>query len=105
MSSRPTECGEGEIMPSTETHSRTGIQQLAVGATSELMRRLPRAQEQEAEGRALAEVAKMLEVTRCSIMQKVAAVALDLCKAHSAGVTLLEGGPAGPVLRWRALAG
>ncbi len=92
-------------MPSTETHSRTGIQQLAVGATSELMRRPPRAPEQEAEGRALAEVAKMLGATRRSILQKVAAVALDLCKAHSAGVTLLEGGPDGPVLRWRALAG
>lgn len=47
----------------------------------------------------------MLGPSRRSLLQKLADVALGLCDAHSAGVTLLETSGAQPVLRWRALSG
>ncbi len=92
-------------MQSLVTPSPTGVPVFAVVATSELGRRPPRAPDFEAESRALAQLARMFGTQRGSLLQEFADVALDLCKAHSAGVTLLEPGDPEPVLRWRALAG
>jgi signal transduction histidine kinase len=97
--------GQGADMQSLETRSRSGIPAFAAVATSELSLRPRRASDFESESRALAEVAEIFGAARGSILQKLTDVALDLCKAHSAGITLLEAGPAEPVLRWRALAG
>jgi signal transduction histidine kinase len=92
-------------MQSREALSSTPFPLSAVVATAELSRRAPRAPDFEAENRALTELAQTLGSSRGSTLQKLADVALDLCKAHSAGITLLEAGTATPVLRWRALAG
>lgn len=47
----------------------------------------------------------MFGASRATMLQRLADVALDVCKAHSAGITLIEAAPTEPVLRWRALAG
>ncbi len=85
--------------------SPAGFPLSAVVATSELSRRAPRAPDFEAENRALTALAQTLGASHGSTLQKLADIALDLCNAHSAGITLLETGTDGPVLRWRALAG
>ena len=92
-------------MQARQALSPAGFPLSAVVATSELSRRAPRAPDFEAENCALTALAQTLGASRGSILQKLADVALDLCNAHSAGITLLEAGADGPVLRWRALAG
>lgn len=72
---------------------------------SELGRRAPRTADFQAENRALVRLAQMLGAARGSLLQTLSDVALELCDAHSAGVTLLETGGTQPVLRWRALSG
>ncbi len=92
-------------MQSREAPSPAEFPLSSVVATSELSRRAPRAPDFEAENRALTALAHTLGASRESMLQKLADVALDLCNAHSAGISLLEAGTDGPVLRWRAIAG
>lgn len=92
-------------MQSREALSPTPFPLSAVVVTAELNRRAPRAPDFEAENRALTALAQTLCTSRGSTLQKLADILLDLCNAHSAGITLLEGGTAEPALRWRALAG
>jgi signal transduction histidine kinase len=92
-------------MQSVDNRPQTTVPLLAVVVTSELTRRPRRAPDFEAESRALAEAARMLSASPGSILQRLAELAVVLCKAHSAGVTLLETVGTEPVLRWQALAG
>lgn len=92
-------------MQSPDTFSPRPVPLTAVLTTAELSRRPPRAADFQAENRALAELAQTLGSSRHSFLQKLAEVALELCGAHSAGVTLLEDLDAEPVLRWKALSG
>lgn len=92
-------------MQSVETLSRTALPLTAVVATSELSRRPRRPPDFEAESRALAGLAPVLGASPRSSLQKLSEIALDLCKAHSAGITLIEASSTEPVLRWRAVAG
>lgn len=92
-------------MQSVETLSRSAVPLTSVIATSELRRRPRRAPDLAAESRALTDLARAFGDSRQSSLQKLSEIALDLCKAHSAGITLLDASATEPVLRWRALAG
>jgi signal transduction histidine kinase len=78
----------------------------SVIATSELSRRPPRPPDHAAENGALVALAEEIATSPEGILQRLVEWALDLCEAHSAGITLIEQGTDGqPVLRWRAVAG
>ena len=92
-------------MQSVEALSGPAVPLTAIITTSELSHRPQRAPDWEAESRALAELARVFGASRRSSLQKLSEIALDVCKAHSAGITLVEASSTDPVLRWRAVAG
>lgn len=59
----------------------------------------------EAENRALISLAASLATSPADILQKLVEVALDLCQAHSAGLSLLEDESGRHIFRWTAIAG
>src|SRR5918994_6944610 len=73
--------------------------------TSELFRRPLRAPEYAAENRALIALAQAMNEAPRTFLQKVADMALELCHADSAGISILEASGAASVFRWRAVAG
>jgi signal transduction histidine kinase len=92
--------------------SRASIPLESVLCTEELSRRPSRPADYQAETRAL--VALVLELTNSpeSVLQRLVDTALELCRGHSAGISLLEeegppGGlsPRGNHFRWHAVAG
>ncbi len=78
---------------------------LAVVNTPDLARRPSRPVNLEGENRALGDLAESFAASPRTILQKLADVALELCGAHSAGISILEDDDDAPVFRWRALAG
>ena len=64
-----------------------------------------RAPDHEGESRALCALARTLAASPRSVFQKVADLALELCGAHAAGVSLIEDEEGERVFRWRGLAG
>jgi signal transduction histidine kinase len=92
-------------MRSIPAIAASGIPLLAVVTTRELRMRPSRAPDFEAENGALKDLAHAFMGAPQAILQKLADVALRLCKAHSAGVTMLEQNNGEPVFRWCALAG
>ncbi|HEU5182254.1 MAG TPA: GAF domain-containing protein [Candidatus Polarisedimenticolia bacterium] len=82
----------------------------SVITTPELARRPARTPDYEAENVALASVMEMMATASGSrdadrILQKLADTALELCRAQSAGVSILEKENGREVFRWRAAAG
>jgi PAS domain S-box-containing protein len=73
--------------------------------TEELRRRPPRRPEHAAEKRALAALAETMAHAPRTILQKLADTALDLCRADSAGVSILEPGTDRGMFRWHSVAG
>lgn len=73
--------------------------------TAELARRPPRPPDYEAENRALILLAQELANSPRNVLQKLVEVAMDLCKAHSAGVSLLESDDEKEIFRWNAVTG
>jgi CheY-like chemotaxis protein len=73
----------------------------AVIATEELGRRRPRHRMQDALDAALARLGADLAISPRQVLQKLSDAALELCQAHSAGVSLLEG----ELFRWHAVSG
>jgi PAS domain S-box-containing protein len=73
----------------------------AIVSTDELSRRVSRAPDWCRESCALGELAQAMSESPETVLQKLAEVALDLCRADSAGVSIEEG----EVFRWRATAG
>ena len=61
-------------------------------STAELARRPSRPPDHEAENKALIALAQAMAASPESILQKLADTALTLCRAHSAGLSLLEEG-------------
>jgi two-component system, cell cycle sensor histidine kinase and response regulator CckA len=59
----------------------------------------------EAENRALSELARELPTSSAGFLQKLSDVAMRLCEAHSAGVSILEHEQNPPVFRWHAVSG
>lgn len=79
--------------------------------TEELKRRPTRPPDYQAENQALLTLAQELTSSPGSVLQSLMDIALELCRAHSAGISLLEKGPPGHVspsgdhFRWHAVAG
>lgn len=78
---------------------------VSVLSTAELSRRPSRDPDFAAENRALLALAKYMAVSPERILQKLADVALELCGAHSAGLSLLEEADQKRNFHWRAIAG
>jgi signal transduction histidine kinase len=76
----------------------------SVIATSRLAERR-REPDHEAENRALVSLASSLASDPDGILQKLVEVALELCRAHSAGLSLVEEENGRLVFRWPAIAG
>jgi signal transduction histidine kinase len=72
---------------------------------SELARRSSRAPEYQAENQALEILAQTLAHSPERVLQKLVEVAQQLCRADSAGISLLEEHGGEQVFRWEALAG
>jgi PAS domain S-box-containing protein len=74
-------------------------------STAELSRRPSRPPDHAAENEALIELARVMATSPDAILQKLAETALRLCRAHSAGLSLLEEGDQRSNFHWRAIAG
>jgi DNA-binding CsgD family transcriptional regulator len=77
----------------------------AVIITDELSTRPLRRPDYEIENRAMVALAEELSNSPETILQRLAAVTLDLCQAGSAGISLLVQEPVGLFFRWPAIAG
>jgi PAS domain S-box-containing protein len=77
----------------------------SVLSTDELSRRPSRPPDYVAENRALIALARETAASPDRILQKLADTALALCRAHSAGLSLLEEGDQKRNFHWRAIAG
>ncbi len=73
--------------------------------TDELARRPSRPPDYEAENRALASLAQEMANSPGNVLHKLVEIALVLCRAHSAGVSMLEDELGNQVFRWNAIAG
>lgn len=83
-------------------HANTPIVSLdVVDIRLELERRPQRASRTADEHRAFAALAADMALNPRNMLQKLVEVAVDLCDAHTAGISLLEG----DVFRWEAVAG
>ena len=74
-------------------------------STDELRRRPSRPPDHAAENQALIALAQAMATSPEDIVQKLADTALSLCRAHSAGLSLLEDGDQKSNFHWRAIAG
>jgi PAS domain S-box-containing protein len=82
-----------------------GLDLKSVLSTAELNRRPSRPPDHASENRALIALAQEMAVSPDGILQKLADTALVLCRAHSAGLSLLEEGDQKTKFHWRAIAG
>jgi PAS domain S-box-containing protein len=74
-------------------------------STAELSRRPSRPPDYTAENQALIALAQTMATSPDTILHKLAHTALVLCRAHSAGLSLLEEGDQRRNFHWRAIAG
>ena len=77
----------------------------SVLSTAELSRRPSRRPDYQTENQALVTLAQELANSPSSILQRLVETALELCRAHSAGISLLEGEAGRKIFRWHAIAG
>src|SRR5215831_5068551 len=73
--------------------------------TAELWRRPTRPPDYAAEGRALTALAEAMADSPQTILEKLVETALQLCRADSAGISILETRGTAGVFRWHAIAG
>ena len=73
--------------------------------TPDLPRRSPRQVDLHAENTALSDLAREFAGPGGNVFQPVAEAILRLCRAHSAGISLIEGGGTEAVFRWVAVCG
>src|SRR5206468_1077205 len=73
--------------------------------TEELRRRPSRPPEHAAENRAMNALAEAMARAPRAILQQLVDTALDLCRADSAGISILETDGGREVFRWHATAG
>lgn len=74
-------------------------------STCELSRRTPRPPDHAAENRALVALAQEMTAHPGGLPQKLADFALDLCKGHSAGISVLQPDGQGLHFHWQAVSG
>ena len=77
----------------------------SVISTPELRKRPSRSPDYQAESRALSALAREMANAPQNVLQKLVNVALELSRAHSAGVSILEVENGRRVFRWHAVAG
>jgi hypothetical protein len=73
--------------------------------TSELARRCSRPPDYEAQSQAMLELGDELRVNPSNVLNKVAELAMKLCHADSAGISILESQETHDIFRWHAIAG
>jgi signal transduction histidine kinase len=73
--------------------------------TGEILRRKPRRPDPKAENRALVALAREMANNPRNLLQKLLDIAIELCHAGSAGLSLLRTGPDGEYFSWDALSG
>jgi PAS domain S-box-containing protein len=73
--------------------------------TPELSRRRSRAPDYAAENRALVALAREMATNPKNLLQKLVELALELCRAGTAGISLLKTDAEGEYFSWEALAG
>jgi signal transduction histidine kinase/ActR/RegA family two-component response regulator len=83
--------------------SPLGLEDIVIN--SELLNRPSKAPNYEAENRALIALAQTLADAPNMILQRLAETALQLCRADTAGISLLDEKDGAEVFRWEALAG
>lgn len=81
------------------------LELVSILSTAELSRRPSRPPDHAAENRALVALAREMAISPRSILQTLAETALVLCRAHSAGLSLLEDDDQKSKFHWRAIAG
>jgi PAS domain S-box-containing protein len=88
-------------------NDRTGVAECLddVLITAELAHRPSRAPDYERESRALGLLAQEMAANPGGILDRVVALVIELCRAESAGISLLEPGNSGEGFRWHAVAG
>src|SRR3954469_20922837 len=74
-------------------------------SVDELNRRPTREPDYEADSRALVALAQEMAVSPARILHKLAETALELCRAHSAGLSLLEDTDQKRNFHWRVIVG
>jgi PAS domain S-box-containing protein len=89
--------------PSVEQKVRTSPRSML--SVDELSRRPTRDPDYEAESRALVALAQEMAVSPDRILHKLAKTALELCGAHSAGLSLLEEADQKRYFHWRVIVG
>jgi signal transduction histidine kinase len=77
----------------------------SVLSTAELNRRPARPPDYQAENLAFVRLAQELANSPTNILEKLVDTALELCRAHSAGISLLEEEAGRKIFRWHAIAG
>jgi signal transduction histidine kinase len=77
----------------------------SVLTTAELRRRPSRPANYQAENQALVGLMQELVNSPSSVLQKLVDTALELCGAHSAGISLVEEEAGQKIFRWHAIAG
>jgi hypothetical protein len=77
----------------------------AVITTIELNKRPSHSADHAAVNRTLVALIEEMVSSPRTILQRLVDTALDLCKAHSAGISLLEDEEGRKIFRWYALAG
>ncbi|MEX2559315.1 MAG: hypothetical protein WD403_05335, partial [Pirellulales bacterium] len=110
MSAPAWDQGESSTVPgighgehSFTSDSRVPLE--AVISTAELTRRETRPADYEAESRALAGLMDAMASSSGNVLRTLAETALDLCGAHSAGISILEEENGRMIFRWHAVAG
>jgi len=73
--------------------------------TEEILRRKPRRPDHASENRALVALAREMANNPRNLLQKLLDIAVELCHAGSAGLSLLRTGPGGEYFSWDALSG
>lgn len=84
---------------------RTAVSLADVLCTEELRRRPTRRPDYTAENQALSAMAEAMAQAPRTILQKLVNTARDLCRADSAGISILETEADREVFRWHAIAG
>jgi GAF domain-containing protein len=74
-------------------------------ANERLVSRPARRPDRRAERKALRALAEVLSLDRAAILRCMATLALGMCEAGTAGVSLLDELPEGEIFRWKVLAG
>lgn len=94
---------EDFAMSSTTDRLVGGVDEVLI--TDELTSRPSRVPDYEAESRALGLLAQEMATNPRGVLQLSAELAMELCHADSAGISILEPGGTSDMLRWHATAG